>query len=110
MKIRFIYFDTPGNLLNYYFFLKNNNLNISDSTLSIIIHFINQYKAKTTVEILNVIVKLIEVFYRDLTLKNRINTPYYFYKKSKYQQLYSCLLHECCNCRMFFMFSADSMD
>ncbi len=79
----FIYFDTPGNLLNYTLLLKNNNLNISDSTLSIIIHFINQYKAKTTVEILNVIVKLIEVFYRDLTLKNRINTPYYFYKKSK---------------------------
>ena len=79
----FIYFDTPGNLLNYSLLLKNNNLNISDSTLSIIIHFINQYKAKTTVEILNVIVKLIEVFYRDLTLKNRINTPYYFYKKSK---------------------------
>ena len=84
---KFLYFDTPGNLLNYSFLLKNNNLNISDSTLSCIIYFINQYKIKTSSEILSIIIKLIELFYRDLTLKNITNSSYYLFKKNKLLKL-----------------------
>ena len=84
---KFLHFDTPGNLLNYSFLLKNNNLNISDSTLSCIIYLINQYKIKTSSEILSIIIKLIELFYRDLTLKNITNSSYYLFKKNKLLKL-----------------------
>ncbi len=80
---KFLYFDTPGNLLKDSLILKNNNLNFSDSNLSIIMYLINIYKTKTSSEILNIIIKFIELFYRDLSLKNITNSNYYCFKKNK---------------------------
>jgi len=80
---KFLYFDTPGNLLRYLIVLKNSNLDICKDTLSCILFLIDLYKSKKDSSLLNLITLFIEYYYNELSLNNSNNINNYFNNRNK---------------------------
>ena len=80
---KFFYFDSPGNILRYFFALKNNNNYNSKGTLSSISFFMEMYSSNKDLNLLNFITLFIEIFYNELSLKNTSNVNNYFINKNK---------------------------
>ena len=80
---RFFYFDSPGNILHYYFTLKNIKLENSKDVLSSILFLMEMYNSNKDLYILNFITLLVEIFYNELSLKNTSNINSYFVNKNK---------------------------
>ena len=66
----FLYFDTPGNLLNYLSILKDSTYKITDNNLSCVSYFMELYTLKSDPKILSFIALFIQNFYYQLSLKN----------------------------------------
>ena len=77
-----LYFDTPGNLLKYFFLLDNSNNDISTSNLSCISFFIEKYLKVKNLETLTYICLFIQKFYTELCI-DKNNSNNYSYKQSK---------------------------
>ena len=84
---KFLYFETPGNLLKYLIALKDTNFDILKDTLASILFLIDKYKTKKNPELLNLITLLIESFYNELSLKDSNNINNYFINKNKISNL-----------------------
>ena len=80
---KFLYFDSPGNLLRYLLILKDTNLSISKDTLSCILFLMDLYKTKKDSELLNIITLFVETFYNELSLNNSNNINSYFINRNK---------------------------
>ena len=78
-----LYFDTPGNILKYLKILKEINVNSLVDKSTCISHLIDKYKQKNDPHTLTFISFLIELFYNELSLKNKKNLNIYFYNKFK---------------------------
>ena len=77
------YFDSPGNLLNYLLYFKQNDIDISKDKATCILNLIEKYKSKKDFELLPIISLFIERYYNDLSLNNINNINHYYAKKSK---------------------------
>ena len=77
------YYDTPGNIVKYLKILSDNKLNYVGNKKSCITNLIDKYKQKKDFQLLDFIVFLIEIFYRDLSLKNSNKLHIYSYNKFK---------------------------
>ena len=80
---KFFYFDSPGNILRYFFALKNTNLYNSKDTLSSILFLMDMYNSNKDLNLPNFITLFIEIFYNELSLKNSSNINTYFINKNK---------------------------
>ena len=80
---KFLYFDTPGNLLKYLLLLKDSNLDIYKDLLSCILYLFDIYKSKKNFEMLNFISIFIENFYREISLRDSSNLNTHFVNKYK---------------------------
>tara|TARA_B110000438_G_scaffold269142_1_gene285274 strand:- start:961 stop:1923 length:963 start_codon:yes stop_codon:yes gene_type:complete len=80
---KFLYFDTPGNLLYYLFYLQDAKINLSDNLLQCIFYFIEKCKTKKDIKILNFLSTFIEIFYNELSTQNSQNINVYFNRKYK---------------------------
>jgi len=80
-------FDTPGNSLRYLVTLANSNEKTFQSTLSIILFFIEKFKNDKKSENLPYLSFFIEKFYNELILKQNknLNDSFQNYKKILYQ-------------------------
>ena len=77
------FYETPGNLLNYLNILNNSNSEISKDDLSTVFYFINNYKSKKDINMLNYASLSIEKFFNKLSLLNTDLLYKYSYKKEK---------------------------
>ena len=77
------YFDSPGNLLKYLIFFKDTKLNILDDKLSCIFYLLEKYKLKKDTELISTASLFIELFYNELSIKNKNNLNYYFLNRQK---------------------------
>ena len=80
---KFLYFESPGNLLKYLITLKDSNFNIFENNLPCILFLIDKYKTKKDSELLNLITLLIENFYNKLAINDSNNINNYFTNKNK---------------------------
>ena len=80
---KFLFFDTPGNLLRYLLVLNDSNINISKNILSGIFYLMDKYKNTKDHELLNFISLFIESFYNELSLNDSCNLNNYFINKYK---------------------------
>ena len=79
----YYYFDTPGNILKYLKILDDSNADYSKDKLSFISYLINKYKQKKDSQLLIFISLMIELLYKELSLKNYKKLNIYFYNKFK---------------------------
>ena len=77
------YFDTPGNILKYLLIFKDSDIDLSNDKLECILYLIDKYKHKYNTQLLTFISLLIELFYKDLSLKNNKNLNLYSINKFK---------------------------
>ena len=77
------YFDTPGNILKYLLIFKDNDIDLSNNKLDCILYLIEKYKHKNDTKLLTFISLLIELFYKDLSLRNNKNLNLYSINKFK---------------------------
>ena len=77
--INYLKFDTPGNIIKYSFILQKKNLTLTKDKMKTIFLFIDEYKLKKDLELLNFIKIFIEKFYNELCLKNLNNFNMYFF-------------------------------
>jgi len=77
------YMESPGNILKYLEILNENNINDTKDRISCISHLIDKYKIKKDSQLLFFISFLIELFYKDLSIKNNKKLNIYFYNKFK---------------------------
>jgi len=77
------YFDTPGNILKYLLIFKDSDINLFNDKLDCILYLIEKYKYKNDTKLLTVISLFIELFYKDLSLKNNKNSTLYSINKFK---------------------------
>ena len=75
------FFDSPGNLFRFLFFLDFPSCDLINNKSSCIFHLIDRYKHKSDTELLTFIPFLIELFYNELSLKNDSSLNYYFINK-----------------------------
>ena len=80
---KFLYFDTPGNLIRYLLILNNSENNIFENDMICILKLIDLFKNKKDKELLLCIQLFIEKFYSELSLKNPKNINYYTQNKNK---------------------------
>ena len=84
------YTDSAGNILKFIKILSENNINLKKDKLSCIFNLFDKYKIKNDAQLLLLISFLIELFYKDLSLKNNEKLNIYFYNKFKIlSQIYS---------------------
>ena len=79
----YFYFDTPGNILKYLKILDDSNTDYAKDKLSFISYLINKYKQKKDSQLLIFISLMIELLYKELSLKNNKKLNIYFYNKFK---------------------------
>ena len=79
----YYYFDTPGNILKYLKILDDSNADYANDKLSFISYLINKYKQKKDSQLLIFISLMIELLYKELSLKNNKKLNIYFYNKFK---------------------------
>ena len=77
------YFDTPGNILKYLLIFKDSDIDLSNDKLDCILYLIEKYKNKNDTKLLTFISLFIELFYRDLSLRNNKNFNFYSINKFK---------------------------
>jgi len=77
------YFDTPGNILRYLLIFKDTNLSFSNDKLECILYIIDKYKNKSDAKLLTTISLFIELFYKDLSMRNSKNSNIYSINKYK---------------------------
>ena len=77
------YFDTPGNILKHLIILSDSNIDYPKDKLSCISYLIDKYKQKKDSQLLIFISLMIELFYKELSLKNNKKLNVYFYNKFK---------------------------
>ena len=77
------YFETPGNIIKYLSIFNDTNTNIFKDKLSCINYLVDKYKHKKDPQLLIFISSLIELFYKDLSLKNNKKLNTYFHNKFK---------------------------
>ena len=78
-----LYFDSPGNLLNYISLLNNSNINEKKDTLFYISFFLDSYNNKKNTLFLDYASLFIQKFYSDLCYKNINHLNSYFNNYSK---------------------------
>ena len=79
----YYYFDTPGNILKYLKILGDSNVDYTKDKLSFISYLINKYKQEKDSQLLIFISLMIELLYKELSLKNNKKLNIYFYNKFK---------------------------
>tara|TARA_B100000029_G_scaffold509161_1_gene597688 strand:+ start:1276 stop:2247 length:972 start_codon:yes stop_codon:yes gene_type:complete len=77
------YYDTPGNIIKYLKILSDNKLNYENDKKLCIFNLIDKYKQKKDFQLLNFIIFLIEIFYKELSLKNKNKLHIYSFNKFK---------------------------
>ena len=77
------YFATPGNILKYLLILNEGNIDILKDKLSCILYTIDKYKQKNDPQLLTFVSLLIEIFYNELSIRNKNNLNLYFLNKMK---------------------------
>ena len=77
----YYYFDTPGYILKYLKILDDSNGDYAKDKLSFISYLINKYKQKKDSQLLIFISLMIELLYKELSLKNNKKLNIYFYNK-----------------------------
>ena len=77
------YFSTPGNILKYLLILNEGNIDILKDKLSCILYTIDKYKQKNDPQLLTFVSLLIEIFYNELSIRNKNNLNLYFLNKMK---------------------------
>jgi len=77
------YFDTPGNILKYLLIFQDSDIDLSNDKLDCILYLIKKYKQKNDTKLLTIISLFIELFYKDLTLRNNKNFNLYSINKFK---------------------------
>ena len=77
------YFDTPGNILKYLLIFKDSHINLSNDKLDCILYLIEKCKRKNDGKLLTFISLFIELFYKDLSLRNNKNFNLYSINKFK---------------------------
>ena len=80
---RFLYFDSPGNVLNYLILLRDSNLNISTDYLDCALFLIDLYQKQNNSDLLLLISLFVENFYNELSLKNQFNSSIYQFNRDK---------------------------
>ena len=78
-----IFFDTPGNILRYFFFFGSKEIASSSDHLTCINYLLEEYKAKKDHQLLNFASFFIEMFYNDLSLMNKNRLNIYSFNKSQ---------------------------
>ena len=78
-----LYFDTPGNILKYLLIFKDSDIDLSNDKLDCILYLIEKYKNKNDTKLLTFISLFIELFYKDLSLRNNNNFNLYSINKFK---------------------------
>lgn len=79
------YFDTPGNILKYLLLFEDSGISLSNDKIECISHLIDEYKHKKDENILTIISLFIELFYKDLSMRN--NENFNIYATNKYKLL-----------------------
>ena len=77
------YFDTPGNILKHLIILSDSNVDYPKDKLSCIFYLVDKYKQNKDSQLLIFISLMIELFYKELSLKNNKKLNVYFYNKFK---------------------------
>ena len=77
------YLESAGNILKYIKILNDNAINNTKDKISCISYLFDKYKTKKDSQILIFISFLIELFYKDLSIKNNKKLNVYFYNKLK---------------------------
>jgi len=77
------YFDTPGNILKYLLIFKDSDIDLSKDKLDCILYLIEKYKRKNDTKLLTIISLFIELFYKNLSLRNNKNFSLYSINKFK---------------------------
>ena len=80
------YLDSPGNILKYLLILNEGNIDILKDKLSCIMYTIDKYKQKNDPQLLTFVSLLIEIFYNELSIRNKNNLNLYFLNKMKLQK------------------------
>ena len=88
------YFDTPGNILRYLLIFKDRDIDLSNDKLDCILYLIEKYKNENDTKLLTFISLFIELFYKDLSLRN--NKDFDIYSINKFK-----LLNQIKNARKF---------
>ena len=79
------YFDTPGNILKYLLIFKDSQIDFSNYKLDCILYLIEKYKHKNDTKLLTLISLFVELFYKDLYLKD--NKKFSLYSINKFKLL-----------------------
>ena len=77
------YLESAGNILKYIKILNDNPIDNTKDKISCISYLFDKYKTKKDSQILIFISFLIELFYKDLSIKNNKKLNVYFYNKIK---------------------------
>lgn len=77
------YFDTPGNILNYLKVFTTNNIFSTNNRLECISTLISEFKVNKSKYLLYCISVMIELFYNELALRQKMNLNIYSYNKLK---------------------------
>ena len=77
------YTESAGNILKYIKILNENDINYTKDKISCISYLIDKYKIKKDSQLLIFISFLVELFYKDLSIKNNRKLNIYFYNKFK---------------------------
>jgi len=80
---KFLYFDSPGNIITYLLYFYETNLDIFNDHLSCILYLIELCKTKKDLQLLSFISIFVENFYGELMLYNKNNFNIYYHNKSK---------------------------
>ena len=67
------YFDTPGNILRYLLIFKDSDLSLANDKLECILYIIDKFKNKSDTNLLTTISLFVELFYKDLSIRNSKN-------------------------------------
>ena len=78
-----LYLDSPGNILKYLLILQDNNIDFLHKKLESILILSDKYKKTNDSNLLNLIMMMIELHYRDLSIRDTNNITFYETKKIK---------------------------
>jgi len=97
-----LFFDTPGNVLKYYLYLKENQINLKDNNLLYVKFFLESFVNKKSLFLINSALYFIEKFYNQLSYNN-------LEKISLYSQNYSKILREVHSMKRFNLYEKNTL-